>query len=99
MLIVLLTSLDFITLVGIACTIMREVYATIRGEHIPEHQERIYSSSCASDAQDTQDAQDVNSHSGCDVDPTLRPEDSLNVPLPPDNVLKRTLRPVHPDAF
>jgi len=63
------------------------------------HQPKIYSSSCASDAQDLQDAQDVNSHSGCDVDPTPRPEDSLNVPLRPDNVLKRTLRPVRPDAF
>ena len=66
------------------------------------HQQNIYSSSCASDeqdAQDAQDAQDVNSHSGCDVDPTLRPEDWLNVPLRPDKVRKRTLRPVHPDAF
>jgi len=63
------------------------------------HQQKVYSSSCVSDAQDAQDAQDVNSHSGCDVDPTPRPEDSLNVPLHPDNVLKRTLRPVRPDAF
>ena len=60
------------------------------------YQQKIYSSSCASDAQD---AQDVNSHSGCDVEPTPCPEDSLNVPLRPDNVLKRTLRPVRPDAF
>jgi len=63
------------------------------------HQQRIYSSSCASDTQDAQDAQDVNSHSGCEVDPTPRPEDSLKVPLRPDNVLKGTLRPVRPDAF
>jgi len=63
------------------------------------HQQKIYSSSCASDPQDAQDAQNVNSHSGCDIDPTPRPEDSLNVPLRPDNILKRTLRPVRPDAF
>ena len=63
------------------------------------HQQKVYCSSCASDEQDAQDAQDVNSHSGCDVDPTPRPEDSLNVPLRPDKVLKRTLRPVRPDAF
>jgi len=70
-----------------------------------QHQQKVYSSCCASDAQDaqdaqdTQDAQDVNSHSGCDVDLTARAEDSLNVPLRPDKVLKRTLRPVRPDAF
>jgi len=64
-----------------------------------QHQQKVYSSSCASGAQDTQYAQDVNSHSGCDVDPMPRPEDSLNIPLRPDNVLKRTLCPVHPDAF
>ena len=63
------------------------------------HEQKVYSSSYASDAQDAQDTQDVNSHSGCDVDPTPCPEDSLNVPLPPDNVMKRTLRPVRPDAF
>jgi len=33
-------------------------------------QQKIYSSSCASDAEDAQDAQDVNSHSGRNVDPT-----------------------------
>ena len=78
----------------------RELANQLRGLLVEgKHQQKIYSSSCASDAQDAQDAQDVNSHSGCDVDRTPRPEDSLNVPLRPDNVLKRTLRPVHPDAF
>jgi len=69
------------------------------GYRIVVHQQKVYSSSWASDAHDAQDAQDVNSHSECDVDPTPRAEDSLNVPLRPDNVLKRTLRPVRHDAF
>jgi len=60
------------------------------------HQQKIYSSSSALDAQDTQD---VNSDSGCDIDATAHPEDSLHVPLRLDNVLKRTLRPVGPEVF
>jgi len=67
--------------------------------HQAEHQQKIYSSSCASAAEDGWDTQDVNSHSGCDDDPTTRPEDSRNVPLRPDKVRKRALRPVSPDTF
>jgi len=63
------------------------------------YQQKIYFSSCVSDVQDAQDGQDVNSHSGWDVDVTSRPEDSLNIPLRPDNLLKCKLRPVRADAF
>jgi len=57
------------------------------------HLQIIYSSSCASDGQDGQDVQDpqdpqdpqdVNCHSEYNIDPTLRPEDSLNLQLRPD---------------
>jgi len=76
---------------------MKDIGVGVSGRDV--HQQKVYSSSCASDAQDAQDGQDVNSHSGYDVDLTPRPEDWLKVPLRPDNVLKRTLRPVRPDVF
>jgi len=63
------------------------------------HEEKVYSTSCRSDTKEAPEVQGVNCHAGYEVDPTVCPEDSLNVPLCPNNVLKRTARPVRPEAF